>query len=856
MSYESTITRDAKPRSGVALGGIGAGWFELRKDGVFHNWSIFNNYPSFNGPRFPFPADSVLFFVVRWQEEGREPRMKVLQVDDGYEVAAIQHHVYQYPWLTGVDRIDYEATFPFARLRFRDAEMPLRIEMEAMSPFIPHDVKHSSLPAAVFRFTVRSTAKRPVDVMILASMRNGAGYDVADKQYATHVVEQGKKGSGALRLKAPDPFAPATEGLLTLCELTVTGMDARHTSFGSQALACLGPEATYYAGWEHVHPYYEIVLQSRELPNLDDTAGRNCRDKETGKLRAMDRLFATVARSGRLARGQSLESTFLATWHFPNLYGRHADRLEMNPDRFEGHYYSNFFGRAAEVAEYVAANLGDLYARTAAFRDAFYASSLPAFVLDQVNSHLNTFHTSAWLTKAGDFGIGEGLTPKGEYGPLATIDVALYGSIMTAALCPDLDKAMLRAHARMQGPSGQVSHGINRNFAEAHPGEQGTDRLDLPSQFAVSALRAYFWTGDLAYLGEIWPAVRNALEYVLRERDPNRDLLPDMPGIACTYDNFPMHGAASYVAGLWLAALKAAAEAARALGDEEAAARYGEILAAAVEAFERKLWNGRYYRLWNDEGGPHGGRDEGCLTDQAIGQWAAHWTGQAPILDPKRVQGALDSILEMSFKEYGLLNCRWPGDRFLHPIEKGCWVDQANTCWSGVELAFASLLLCEGRYEDALAVIKNVDDRYCKAGLTWDHVEFGGHYFRPMSAWGIVNGALGLTIAGDAYGFAPCVPGKTVRLFFAFGGGTGHYVRKGGRGAETIEIRVLTGRFACSQLTLGTLGRAPKAAEVEAAGRALDPEAYDVVTGRATVSLELPEPLVVAAGQRIRVTIR
>ena len=835
MPYKSTITRDSKPRSGLALGGIGAGWFELRKDGVFYNWSIFNNYPSFNGPRFPLPADSILFFVVRWKEEGREPRMKVLQVDDGYEVAAIQHHIYQYPWLTGVDRIDYEAAFPFARLRFRDAEMPLEIEMEAMSPFIPHDVKHSSLPAAIFRFNVRSTAKRPVDVMILASMRNGVGYDVADKQYATHVRDQGG---------------------LTLCELTVTGMDARHTSFGSQALACLGPGATYYAGWEHVHPYYEIVLPSRELPNIDDTAGRNCVDKATGKLRAMERLFASVARSGRLARGQSLAATFLATWHFPNLYGRYADRMEMDPDRFEGHYYANFFGRAAEVAEYVAGNLDDLRARTAAFRDAFYASSLPEFVLDQVNSHLNTFHTSAWLTKAGDFGIGEGLTPKGEYGPLATIDVALYGSIMTAALFPDLDKAMLRAHARLQGPSGQVSHGINRNFAEAHPGEQSTDRLDLPSQFAVMALRAYFWTGDLAYLREVWPAVRKALDYVLRERDPNGDLLPDMPGIACTYDNFPMHGAASYVAGLWLAALKAAAEAARALGDEDAAARYGGLLPAAVAAFERKLWNGRYYRLWNDEGGPHGGRDEGCLTDQAIGQWVAHWTGQAPILDPGRVQSALGAVLDMSFKEYGLLNCRWPGDRFLHPITQGCWVDQANTCWSGVELGFASLCLAERRYEDALAIIKNVDDRYRKAGLYWDHVEFGGHYFRPMAAWGIINGALGLTIAGDAYGFAPCVPGRSVRLFFAFGNGTGYYARKGGRGAETIEIRVLTGRFTCGLLTLGTLARVPTEAEVVVAGRPLAPEAFDVVTGKATVSLEFSEPLVVEARERIRVKIR
>ena len=38
----------------MALGGIGAGWFELRHDGIMYDWNIFNNAPLGLGNRFCF----------------------------------------------------------------------------------------------------------------------------------------------------------------------------------------------------------------------------------------------------------------------------------------------------------------------------------------------------------------------------------------------------------------------------------------------------------------------------------------------------------------------------------------------------------------------------------------------------------------------------------------------------------------------------------------------------------------------------------------------------------------------------------------------------------------------------------
>jgi len=838
MPLRETLKRDAKARSGMCIGGIGSGGIELRKDGVFYNWHIFNNAPFGSGPRFEWNENATLFFVVRYQVEGEEPRLKLLQIDEGSEVAGIPNHVYTFPWLTGVDRVDYEASYPFTRMRFTDAEMPLEVTMTAFTPFIPHNIKDSSLPGAYFDFAVRSRSTKPVHVLLLTSLVNAAGYDVPRRRFTVRVHED-------------DTSRMFESG----CAL----VDPSHVSYGTQAMLSCSRDSTYYLGWEHRHPYYEHLIRNQTLADIDDTEGRNYgTDEATGEKIACGQAKNSIGVSRLLTPGESLNHSFVMAWHFPNLYsdltrkdkqkGREAAR------RLEGHYYSNFFESAAQVATYMAAEKERLETLTREFHSHFYDSSLPTYVLDQINSNLNTFTTSSWLTRDMDFGIQEGMTPEQNFGPLATIDVALYGSIATAALFPELDKAMIRAHARLQRPSGEVSHGIGRNFAlhDVHEGVKG--RLDLPSQYVILALRAFYWTNDHAYLQEIWPSVTAALDYVLRERDMNGDLLPDMEGAMCTYDNFPMFGAASYVSSLWLAALAYAIAAAESVGDTQTANRYTEVLVKGSAAFEKKLWNGSYYSLYNDANGARGDRDEGCLTDQVIGEWAGHQVGFPGLLDPAHVKRALRSILSNAYHpQYGLRNCRWPDDGFLHPVDENCWSDQANTCWTGIELAFASLLLYKGFTAPALRIVRNVDKRYRKAGLYFDHQEFGGHYFRPMSAWGLVNAAAGLAINGDQYTFAPRLRAQGLNLFFAFGHGTGHYVRHDG--GRRIEITIHSGSLQCSVLRLGHVGLTPAPTAVSLSGGDVHEGEYQSHIVRDMAEIRFAQPLTVGAGQTLTVDI-
>jgi uncharacterized protein (DUF608 family) len=849
MPIHSVIKREHKVRSGLALGGIGAGWLELRKDGVFYNWNIFNNVPLGQGPALEYPEDTMLFFVVRFEEKGKNPKMKLLQIDQGYEVATIPSHHYTFPWITGVDEIECEQFFPFTKMTFRDADMPVAIDLLAWSPFIPGDAKNSSLPCAVFDFQVRAKTSNPVDVMLLGTLRNVVGYQTPERYYVNEIHDA--KGYRAMNLTCGD-------------------MKGTEDTYGQMALASLDARSSYYFGWEHRHPYYEYVIRNKKLRDYDDTEGRNKVD-EKGRKRVNNRCFSSIATSKKLGgKRKGFDHSFVLGWNFPNLYAGTTPKEKRagkkGSGRLEGHYYSNFFDSALEVVAYVKAERKKLLGASQEFVDDFQDSTAPQFVLDQVNSQLNTFLTSSWFTRNGDFGIQEGMTPDTCWGPLATIDVAMYGSVSTAALFAQLDKSMFLAHKRIQQPSGEIAHGIGRDFSIPDIKEGVKGRLDLPSQYAIMALRTYLWSRDEEYLREIWPSVTAALEYVLRERDMNGDLLPDMQGNMCTYDNFPMYGAASYVASLWLAALAYAEETAREIGDTHNAQRFGGILAQAEKVFEDKLFNGEYYRLYNNKGGPMGGKsaagkveeiDEGCLADQMIGQWATHFTGVDAILKTSRVRKALKAILERCYdEEYGLRNCRWPGeDTFLAGVAEDCWSDQHNTAWSGVELAFASFLIYEGLVKQGLQVVKSVDDRYRKAGMYFDHQEFGGHYFRPMSAWAVLHALAGASLHGESLSFAPKLPGDQ-KLFVAFAGNSGHFTRKATKTGQTDSFETAGGKFQLKEFTVDTGLKQPVVSQVRLAGKALSKKDYQTHVSGKVVRIVLKRKASLSKGKGISVTMR
>jgi len=783
MAYVSEMTRQSKPRSGMQLGGMGTGGVELRQDGIFYHWNFINACPFGTGKKLDCDPQSVLFFKIRWQEEGKEPQLKILQIEDNIDVGSmtIGNSYYLYPWMSGVDKIEYEASFPFAKLTYRDAEMPFDVRMTAWTPFIPHDEKNSSLPTIIFDFEVIPKARRKMEILLMASMRNLSNFDEPDKLHTSKIIE-------TTDYKA--------------FEMSSSETNTKRSAFGTMSMVSCSSKSTYYTGWEHIHPYYETVRDCKTLPNVDDTAGRNSPDPITGKNRGDKRFWSTIGVDSGLA-GQIFQHRFIASFDFPNLYAsttkdgnQFYKGVALETLGFEGHYHNNFFNSSIDVGSYVHDNIVKLHSETKRFHQSFFNSSLPTYALDQINSHLNTLASSTWFVKDGGFGVEEGRDP--DYiGGISTIDVLNYAMVIVEALFPRLAQAILKQSREMQFASGNISHHAPKKYHNVSDLGHDSERRDLPIQYSVMVLRNYFWTNDLAFLKEMWPSVKRALGYAYGVNDEDGDGIPDMKGIMSSYDNFPMYGTSAYIGSQWLSAMRFAIEAAAVLGDQEAELNYTKILEKATQSFEERLWTGRYYRLSNDLGGPKNEKDDGCLTDQLIGQWAGLWTNMGDICDKERIVSALKTIKSMSYKQnQGLSNCRWPQDKFVTQMPADIWVDQANTCWTGVELGFAGFMLYSGLYADAMEIVRNVDERHKKWGTYWDHFECGGHYCRPLSAWSIVLAAAGFSAHLLDYKFAPKAPGEMIQLFITGADFTGTYRHDiyDGKVSFTIASGIMTAK--------------------------------------------------------------
>jgi len=134
MKYTYSYVLD----SGIPLGGIGTGSVEIRADGRLYEWTIFNNggYAERQEIRYTYYLDEMSSFFAARQKD----KVRVLQAFDYYYGG----NPYTLPWLKPVRQTEFIGEPPIAYLKFLD---DFTISMKAFSPFIPLDLKNSSLPA-------------------------------------------------------------------------------------------------------------------------------------------------------------------------------------------------------------------------------------------------------------------------------------------------------------------------------------------------------------------------------------------------------------------------------------------------------------------------------------------------------------------------------------------------------------------------------------------------------------------------------------------------------------------------------------------------------------------------------------
>ncbi|MFH1708658.1 MAG: GH116 family glycosyl hydrolase [Planctomycetota bacterium] len=682
--------------SGIPLGGLGTGSVELRADGGLYEWRIFNNHPWGHGPATDVMERDGLWFGLVVRRAGTHPRLFLLREPGRYD--HFLNDPYHMPWMEYPSAIHFKGRFPVADLEYDlSGDCPVEVRLTAFSPFIPLDSRNSGVPAAVFSFHVVNTGLSPVDVTLVAGLRNAVLYDEPAGK-----PEIFFNGGGIILSRESD--------------------HEDHASYGCLALCTAGGEVS----WTHdpVQPrqVWEPLMQGVRLAELEHT-------------RHAKYPYGILAQHLAIGAGESAEMPFILSWFFPNMYeGRgHKGDKPVNI----GHRYTAWSKDAEEVSAYVLQNYAYLRAGTMEFLDTFRDSSAEPWLLDAVNAQLSTLVTSSWWDRKGRFGIWEGLGCCG----LQTMDITHYGSFPIALFFPDIQKSQMRLSTANVEPGGRLPHMMPGSFACGDKDEK--DRIDLMPQFILLVWRDVRWTDDRAYAAEMYPFVKGALAF-MRGRDTDGDGLPNNKGPDQTYDQFPMFGTTAFVGLLHVASLAAAADLADWAGDAAQARAWREEYPRLMAELDRQLWNGEYYNLAFDRAREV--QDTGCMLDQLNGEWFLRQAGHPGIVPRDRVRCALATIHRLNRTPYGYWqNCVWPAGQ---PDKRrpAHVTDQAGTPWTGVEFAAAAHMVMEGLPAEGLEIARAVFDRYERAGLRFNHIECGEHYYRALSAW-----ALYLALQGFAY---------------------------------------------------------------------------------------------------------
>lgn len=564
-----------------------------------------------------------------------------------------------------------------------------------------------------------------------------------------------------------------------------------------------------------------------------------------------------------LAPGASKEVWFLLSWRYPNKYNASGVSI--------GNHYAKVWPSAGAVASHAAARLGELRERTERFRKTLHDSTLPSWLLDALSSQISTIRHSGVVFRTEN---GDTYGWEGSNGCCQPTCSHVWGYEQTMArLFPELDRDMRRIDlTHQQNPDG----GINNRLDFPSP-PRPTGERPFSDGHASSILKAYregLNHHDEAWFREYWPYIRKAIGYLIARDaassngEPDGTLSDDQWN---TYDNM-IHGVNSFIGSYYLAALRAAEEWARRVGEQADGNRYRTIFERGRENLARRCWNGEYFQQdlpdYLKREGEYG---TGCLSDQLLGQWWAHQLGLGYLLPREMVQKALASVFRYNWvadlsgfqhnwrkfaggKDKGLLICTWPkGGRPRYTIP---YVDEV---WTGVEYQVAAHMIYEGMQEEALMVLKGLRDRYDGVPREpmprnpWNEIECGGHYARAMASWSVLLALTGFEIDGPAElaRFGPRITPENFRALFTGPLGWGSFSQRREGGVQRCEIAVKEGQLRLKRLRLGAEGIVQKVAA------SLGREAAPVRLGRALEGAEVvfDSGITVRANQRLKVVL-
>lgn len=718
---------------GAPVGGFGAGTFSRTYRGDFARWHIkagVHKYVS-------VPANQFAMF----QQVAGEPQ-GVAQVltNDHPKNGELSTWKWDYPVGNG----DYAALFPKSWFDYKFDKFPAHVVLEQFSPVLPDNYKESSYPVAVYRWHAENPSNKAVTVSVLLSWTNMEGWFRAHTHDFQSALSQGNvnrprkeslsNGNGTMKgvvfdRDRADGTLNEWDGQFTIAALEQAGVEV----FYQNEFLADGDGKSVWTPFS----------KDGSLANSD-----------TSWVSASEKIGGAIAVRFTLQPGEKKIIPMAIAWDFPV--------VEFGLGRKWNRRYTDFYGSEGNNSWAIARD-GLLHATE--WSDAIDAWQKPYINEDSKPDWYRAmlFNELYTLTDGGTFwGRPQGSDKNApatfallecfDYAYYGTLDVRFYASMPLLKFWPDIDKRVLREFAetvpreypemglwvaKTQETGSPVIHKRKKIGAVPHdlgvpegdpfvlvnePGWQDTnDWKDLNSKFVLMVYRDYVLTGktDKQFLRDMWPSMQIAMKYL--EQFDHGGGIPENSGYPDQiYDSWIVRGVSAYCGGLWLAALRASEEAARALGETRSADAYHAQFLKAQKTYIDKLWNGEYFRY--DEKSEY--RDA-IQADQLAGQWYANMTGLGDLY-PKQMQLSAakkifaTNVMKFGNGEMGAANGMAANGSIIRDNE------QAQEVWVGTSFGLAALLLSEGLTNEAY---------HTAWGIHHVVYETKGYWFRTPEAW-------------------------------------------------------------------------------------------------------------------------
>ncbi|MVA76100.1 hypothetical protein GC722_08705 [Auraticoccus sp. F435] len=819
----------------MPLGGIGTGTVALGADGGLRQWQLHhigNHHGDLPGSLFalrlsrgepPMDEIRVLQAPAAPRSETATPMVDDDAVPRWQRELAAEH---------GVVGTRFRATYPTAELEYDLGDLPLQVRLKATNPLVPLDEAASSLPVAMFTFTLTNPGTTGVHGNLAATLHNAVGYDGVSPLEGVSWAGYGGATNRVVR----------RGGWTSLVGENAT-LAPEHPGAGQMVLSCDSDRAAVLTAATSV----EEVLAFLRRRSWDEDAVRlrpTTADAQTesrpvsGPSPAGRTWLGALAPQFSLRPGESTRIRVLLSWHFPQRYVDFTqfgpDRAEWGPTRFWlGNAYTNAHADALDVTADVTSRWDELVAATTDWTDLLSGSALDPTAAEHLATQAVVLRTpTCFRTADGTFYGFEGLNGRSTAGhagdvggscPMNCTHVWNYAQAV-ARLFPGLERSMRETELHvMQVPAGHPSAGAlpHRVVMPAYLRQFWDVPIGGPEEPALDGmlgclLKTYreLRSGavDLAWLEREWPRLVLLLDHVRQRWDP--DGTGVLRGVQPSTHDIDLRGVNTFMGTYWLAALRAVEEMARRLGGPERVAladSLHELFQRGSRGYDEICFTGDYYRQVLDEGEDRTYQWEaGCLSDQLIGQWWAHELDLGHLLPVEHVRTALRSVvrhnlrrgfhdLEHSQRVYadgddtGLLMCTWPTGGRPEVATRYC-----DEVWTGVEYQVAAHCRREGLVEESEAVVSAVWARHDgRRRNPFNEIECGDHYVRSMAGWSVLEARTGQRFDAPSRSLTLRLPEQEGSWWpVVLDTGWGRAVREG----DTVRLEPLSGHLEVDRL--------------------------------------------------------